>query len=105
MGSYVSMAEREQQILLALGASPATADQLAADLGVTRPWVTRILGRLHREKRVHVLNYKRSEKARGPWAAIYAAGEGEDAPVPPRMSSADYQRERRARLRAEQAGS
>lgn len=89
----------DDEVLAALKIAPRTANQLAGALAQSRPWVSRVLSRLHAAGRVHVFSHFRSAGSRGPWAAVYAFGPGDDAEAPQRQSSAEYQRARRERGR------
>ena len=61
---------------------PQTADQLVETAATCEPTVRKALQELREAGEIHVGDY-RAPFGRGVWSKVWAAGAGEDAPVPP----------------------
>jgi transcription initiation factor IIE alpha subunit len=59
---------------------PRTAEDISIRLGVSTTTVRNLLGKLRKERRAYILKYRISKYN---MAAIWAAGDHEDAKVPP----------------------
>lgn len=77
---------------------PMTAREIAAELGVSPEYVRGSLGRAKADKQIHIKAWRRDEDGGRLYPrAIWAAGDGRDAPKPPKLTKLDYNRRHRQR--------
>lgn len=74
--------------LLRTVVEPMTAAQAAAAMKIKSTTAARLLREFHRFGLVHVIGWVQAGKPRSPFVPVYAAGRGEDAPVPTSIRSA-----------------
>lgn len=78
---------------------PMRRTAIAQAIGVTISNAWSITAVMHQRGEIHVARWERPTS--GPWAPVFAAGPGLDAPKPERADKRDVQRRYRERMRAE----
>lgn len=92
-------ATNRRLILSAIGTVERKSDEIAAMVGIAGQTVRRHLRIMHKLGMVHI---KRRFRHHIKWDALWLAGPGEDAPIPPPIDNAE--RVRRARIKRELDG-